>query len=131
MGKVILILLFLQIKYELPPVYSGSNTPRKEQGIFDKLLVKIIKLYQKTLSPVQGAECNFKPTCSRFMERAIKEYGFIKGLLLGFDRLQRDHPFVFKYIGRYYRIKDNKVFDPPEPYLKDEIYSYPLILKIR
>jgi hypothetical protein len=66
-----------------------------------KLLVKIINLYQQTLSPDTGwlkhrhpfGYCKFTPTCSEYAKHAILKHGSIKGLVLGTWRVLRCNPW--------------------------------------
>jgi putative membrane protein insertion efficiency factor len=52
----------------------------------------IIKFYQWFISPVIGSSCRFEPSCSFYMQQAIKNYGLFKGVVLGMKRLLRCHP---------------------------------------
>jgi len=52
----------------------------------------LIRLYQRTLSPLLGAHCRFHPTCSAYAAEAISRHGLLKGLLMGGRRLLRCHP---------------------------------------
>jgi len=58
-----------------------------------KLAVTLIKLYQKIISPLLGANCRFYPTCSQYALEAINKYGFVKGSWLAVRRILRCHPF--------------------------------------
>jgi len=58
------------------------------------ILILIVKLYQKLLSPLLGPNCRYQPTCSHYMIEAIMEWGFIKGLYLGIRRVLRCHPWA-------------------------------------
>ena len=62
-----------------------------------KILLVIIKLYRRFISPILvvavGHACRFSPTCSRYAEDAIKNYGVIKGLKLSILRIAKCHPF--------------------------------------
>jgi len=53
----------------------------------------LIRLYQKTLSPVFGQSCRFHPTCSNYMLEAIRTHGVGYGLVLGIRRIARCHPW--------------------------------------
>lgn len=64
------------------------------------LVLQLIKIYQKTLSPDHGLfsqvtvyACCFKPTCSEYAYQAIDKYGIIKGGWMGIKRIFRCHPF--------------------------------------
>jgi putative membrane protein insertion efficiency factor len=37
--------------------------------------------------------CRFSPTCSEYTYQAVKKYGSMKGLWLGFNRILRCHPW--------------------------------------
>lgn len=57
------------------------------------LLIFIIKLYQKALSPILGSNCRFQPTCSSYALEAIEKYGFFKGGYLAVKRIFSCHPW--------------------------------------
>ena len=44
-----------------------------------KFLIRIIKLYQKYLSPMKRTKCPYIPTCSQYGLEAIEKYGALKG----------------------------------------------------
>ena len=48
-----------------------------------KLLLSLIRFYQKSISPAFPARCRYYPTCSRYAYEAITKYGALKG---GMDR---------------------------------------------
>lgn len=60
-----------------------------------KILILIIDLYQKYISPIIGgkATCRFRPSCSEYSKQALKKYGIIKGLYLSIKRIIRCNPF--------------------------------------
>jgi len=51
----------------------------------------IILFHQNVLSPVDGPRSHFRPTSSRYMLLAMRRYGFIKGYIMGCDRLLREN----------------------------------------
>ncbi|MCX7831361.1 MAG: membrane protein insertion efficiency factor YidD [Actinobacteria bacterium] len=57
------------------------------------VLIRIIKFYQRYLSPLKGRTCRFHPTCSEYAIQAIDKHGLAKGSLLSFKRVMRCHPF--------------------------------------
>ncbi|HCU58780.1 MAG TPA: membrane protein insertion efficiency factor YidD [Alphaproteobacteria bacterium] len=57
------------------------------------LLIKLVRIYQKFLSPLCGGCCRYRPTCSEYMIEALKKHGVIKGLYLGIKRILRCHPW--------------------------------------
>ncbi|MGV8906802.1 MAG: membrane protein insertion efficiency factor YidD [Acetobacterium sp.] len=58
-----------------------------------KILIIIIRGYQKFLSPLLGNNCRFSPTCSEYFILAVEKYGFFKGIYLGGKRIIKCHPF--------------------------------------
>ena len=57
-----------------------------------RVAIKVIQLYQITLSPLLGSNCRFYPTCSHYAEEAFSRFGFIKGLCLTVRRVCKCHP---------------------------------------
>ena len=63
-----------------------------------KLIVFIIEVYQKTISPDHGIlkwrnVCVFYPTCSEYTKKAVIKYGAVKGVWMGIRRVFRCHPW--------------------------------------
>jgi putative membrane protein insertion efficiency factor len=59
-----------------------------------ELLIGLVRLYQKTLSPLVGRQCRFEPTCSQYMIEAVRKYGLVRGVAKGVWRICRCHPFA-------------------------------------
>lgn len=57
-----------------------------------QLTLGLIKLYQRTISPVTPHACRFQPTCSHYACDSIVKYGLIKGIWLTLKRLVRCNP---------------------------------------
>ena len=58
-----------------------------------KLLLRLIRFYQRYLSPLHPPCCRFVPTCSAYPAEAIEKYGAWKGGWLALRRIARCHPF--------------------------------------
>ena len=58
------------------------------------LLIKIIKIYQASLSTFVGQHCRFSPTCSNYAIEAIKSHGSLQGIFLTTKRICRCHPWA-------------------------------------
>ncbi|MBX4161542.1 membrane protein insertion efficiency factor YidD [Priestia megaterium] len=58
-----------------------------------KLLLLLIKGYQKGISPFLPARCRFYPTCSHYGVESIKRFGAVKGSYLTVKRILKCHPF--------------------------------------
>lgn len=53
-----------------------------------KLIAKSgIGFYKRFISPIGGARCRMKPSCSSYSYEAYAKYGFFLGTILTFDRL--------------------------------------------
>lgn len=61
--------------------------------ILKKIVLLLIKGYQKFISPILGKNCIFIPSCSSYTYEAIEKYGIIRGGILGIKRILRCHPF--------------------------------------
>lgn len=58
-----------------------------------KFFILPIKLYQWFISPLLGQNCRHEPTCSHYAIEAIKEWGVLKGILIGAKRISKCHPW--------------------------------------
>jgi putative membrane protein insertion efficiency factor len=64
-------------------------------------VIKILKLYQRTLSFDHGffkalfpyGYCRFRPTCSEYAIKAVEKYGVIKGGVKALWRVMRCNPW--------------------------------------
>ena len=57
------------------------------------VLIGVIRLYQKLLSPLLGRNCRFYPTCSEYAVQAMRAHGTIRGAGLALWRILRCQPF--------------------------------------
>ena len=58
-----------------------------------RVLIWLIRLYQKGISPHFAPSCRFVPTCSAYAVEAIERFGAVRGTWLTLKRLFRCHPF--------------------------------------
>ena len=58
-----------------------------------RLLLCLIRFYQKAICPYRPRCCNYIPTCSQYAVEAIEKYGALKGGYLAFRRILRCNPF--------------------------------------
>ena len=63
--------------------------------IFIKAAIFFVKIYKYFFSPLLGNRCRFLPTCSEYFIECLNEYGFFKGVTLGFKRIIKCHPIKF------------------------------------
>jgi putative membrane protein insertion efficiency factor len=57
-----------------------------------RLVVRLIVVYQRMISPMFGNVCRFEPSCSEYTRQAIEKYGVLHGTWLGMKRISRCHP---------------------------------------
>ena len=57
-----------------------------------KLVILLIRMYQKFISPLKPRTCRFYPTCSEYSIKAIEKYGLVKGGLKSIKRIIRCNP---------------------------------------
>ena len=58
-----------------------------------ELLIGVLRIYKRWMSPALPSACRFSPTCSEYMMDAIAKYGAVRGVGRGVLRLLRCHPF--------------------------------------
>ena len=73
-----------------------------------RILIGLIRFYQKNISPLKISCCRFTPTCSAYAIEAIKVHGAVKGTLLALYRILRCNPFCK---GGYDPVPDKKRMD--------------------
>ena len=61
--------------------------------VMKKILLSVIRFYQRNISPAFPARCRFRPTCSAYAIEAISKYGAFRGGWLALKRFLRCHPF--------------------------------------
>ncbi|MDD3167871.1 MAG: membrane protein insertion efficiency factor YidD [Eubacteriales bacterium] len=58
-----------------------------------RIIMLLIRGYQKFISPMFPATCRFYPTCSQYFLQAVEKYGACRGSFLGIKRILKCHPF--------------------------------------
>ena len=58
-----------------------------------KILIFLIKVYKKYISPLLPKSCRFYPTCSEYAIEAVYKYGVLKGSIRIIYRILRCNPF--------------------------------------
>ncbi|MBS0583962.1 MAG: membrane protein insertion efficiency factor YidD [Proteobacteria bacterium] len=58
-----------------------------------RLLLALITLYQRLLSPLLGSRCRFHPSCSEYARVAVARFGATRGGALAVWRILRCQPF--------------------------------------
>jgi hypothetical protein len=57
------------------------------------VIIGIIKVYKKFISPLFPQSCRFYPTCSEYAILSIDKHGIIKGIWYAFIRIMKCHPY--------------------------------------
>ena len=58
-----------------------------------RILIGLMRFYQKAISPMRPPCCRFIPTCSAYAVEAVEKYGAWKGGWLALRRVLRCNPF--------------------------------------
>ena len=58
-----------------------------------KILLSLIRFYQRHITTGTPPSCRVRPTCSAYAYEAINKYGVLKGGYLALRRLLRCNPF--------------------------------------
>lgn len=93
-SKVILLCFLLILLHGVSLALPDTESPTAYEvlvGSEDSGVVssaeRLIRFYQKKISPLYGPRCLFYPSCSEFCRKSIKRYGFLWGTLMTVDRL--------------------------------------------
>ena len=57
------------------------------------VIILLIKIYQKAVSPWTPASCRYNPTCSSYSIDAFQKHGLWKGFVLTLKRIGSCHPW--------------------------------------
>lgn len=68
---------------KIPPWYTPAG-----------ITARLIRLYQKLVSPSLGKNCRYTPTCSQYTLEAVSRFGLARGLVMGGRRIGRCHPLT-------------------------------------
>ena len=58
------------------------------------MLLVLLALYRRLISPLLGPRCRYVPTCSTYAVEAVQRHGAWRGSWLSLKRLLRCHPFA-------------------------------------
>lgn len=72
---------------------SAADQQARKPSAAGWVLIGLISLYRKFVSPMLGANCRFYPSCSAYALEAVQLHGALKGSWLAVRRLSRCHPF--------------------------------------
>lgn len=75
------------------------------------LMIWLVRLYQKFISPLKRPCCRFTPTCSAYAIEAFQKRGFFVGFILSTWRILRCNPFSK---GGYDPVPERGFRNPPK-----------------
>ena len=58
------------------------------------MLLLLLAIYRRLISPLLGPRCRYVPTCSTYAVEAVQRHGALRGSWLTLKRLLRCHPFA-------------------------------------
>ncbi|WP_185873302.1 membrane protein insertion efficiency factor YidD [Blattabacterium cuenoti] len=67
-------------------------------------LIRILIIYQLSISPFIGKNCRYIPTCSEYMILSLKKWNIFKSIFMTVNRIIRCNPFI----------SNEWNYDPPE-----------------
>ena len=70
-----------------------TSTQPTTPGAGQRLVMGIIRGYQRLLSPLLGSNCRYYPSCSRYAYEAVEIHGAARGSWMGIKRIGRCHPW--------------------------------------
>lgn len=57
------------------------------------ILVFLVRIYRRAMSPLLPPSCIYTPTCSAYAEEALKKHGAFRGTIFSIKRILRCHPW--------------------------------------
>ncbi|MEA2452628.1 MAG: uncharacterized protein QOG04_1338 [Actinomycetota bacterium] len=58
-----------------------------------RILVGLVGLYRRFISPLLPRHCRYEPTCSAYAIEALRTHGAVRGGAMAIRRVARCHPF--------------------------------------
>lgn len=58
-----------------------------------RVMILLVRMYQRFVSPLFPPHCRFTPTCSEYAVQALGKYGVLKGGVISLKRILKCHPF--------------------------------------
>lgn len=71
------------------------------------LVVALLRLYQRWISPAFGPRCRYYPSCSEYAVQAVGRFGILRGSVLAVWRLLRCNPWSH---GGFDPVEDQRLF---------------------
>jgi putative component of membrane protein insertase Oxa1/YidC/SpoIIIJ protein YidD len=112
-----------EVSYELSR-QQGENYITNNENFGTTILAGLRDSYGFLFSDLDGDNCPFYPSCSRFFVQSVKETNIFQGTLMFADRFTRDTN-IFKRKTHYPVHASGKLYDPVNNYeLKSSLVNY-------
>jgi putative membrane protein insertion efficiency factor len=69
---------------------TAATSPR----LAARLVLALIGVYRRFISPLMPRHCRYEPTCSAYAAEAISAHGLMRGSWLAVRRIGRCHPWA-------------------------------------
>ena len=76
------------------------------------VVVGLLRIYQRWISPAFGPRCRYYPSCSEYAIQAVQRFGILRGLVLAAWRLLRCNPLSH---GGFDPVDEQHLFKPKAP----------------
>ncbi len=97
-GLLAIVLLIVLMGLLFPITATASDTwgpwevgtsAKISPPVTDKIdpLDQAVRIFQKYISPIDGARCQMYPTCSAYARQALRKHGALIGTFMAVDRL--------------------------------------------
>lgn len=101
--------------YEKQIHYNKRNFSFESDNGGEFLTKSILNAYWFFISDVDGDNCPFRPSCSKFFLESVKETDIFQASMMFFDRFTRDMNFA-KENDHYPKLSTGYYYDPPQNY---------------
>jgi len=64
-----------------------------KKSLASSIIIAIVRVYRKAVSPILPPSCIYTPTCSAYAEEALRKHGAVKGFVFAVKRILRCHPW--------------------------------------
>ncbi|NGX39486.1 MAG: putative membrane protein insertion efficiency factor [Chlamydiae bacterium] len=89
-----------------------KTSPPRKLSPMGRLSEQVILFHHNVLTHISGPRSHYRPTSSQYMLEAIRQHGFMKGYIMGCDRLLRENGDPWHYRTKEIKGKLYK-WDPP------------------
>ena len=86
-----------------------SPDPTRRANPAGTVVVALLRVYQRWISPLFGPRCRYYPSCSEYAVQAVQQFGILRGLVLAAWRLLRCNPLSH---GGFDPVEDQHLFTP-------------------